>query len=68
MSIYLEIVDRALAEMDAERSLAQRGRHEVTLPSCPRCGSFALYRLLNSTTDCETCGNNFLTVRISWRI
>ena len=28
----------------------------VSLPSCPVCGSFALYRERDGTKTCETCG------------
>jgi hypothetical protein len=40
---------------------------DATLPSCPRCRSYASHRLANGTTDCQTCGANFPTVRMFWR-
>jgi hypothetical protein len=43
-------------------------RSRRTLPSCPRCGGYALYRLPNDTSDCETCGANFPTVRLNWKM
>jgi hypothetical protein len=54
---------------DSQLELMDQAKQEVEhaafeLPSCPRCASYALYRLSNGTTDCGTCGANFLTVRM----
>lgn len=65
MSRYLEIADRIRREL----GLMDQAKQEVEaatlrLPSCPRCSSYALYRLEDGTTDCGTCGHNFPTVRM----
>src|SRR5262249_40548866 len=41
-----------------------RERYEnAALPSCLKCGSYALERLGNGTSDCQSCGANFQTAR-----
>jgi len=37
-----------------ERTHAKEAVH--TLPSCPKCGSFAIYKTLTGDHECQTCG------------
>jgi hypothetical protein len=52
---------RAWHEFNRCADVPRPAYQELTLPSCPRCGSFAIYHLPNGTSNCQTCGHNFPT-------
>jgi hypothetical protein len=66
MADYVEIAKQALEQYRAQLEANSDRR---SLPHCPKCASYALYRKNNQGDyTCETCGLTGITEEIARRV
>jgi len=57
-------IGRAWHEANNCADVSRAPYEHAALPSCHKCGSYALDRIADGASECETCGANFPTVRM----